>query len=582
MAGEPMDIWWPVEGSVIKGTQPLKALLPNRAIDAYAMFWQVDRDRLNPMDSNYEGWPHKEATVDFSGWNWKGNGPYLITFTAKDSSGNVISERSVNITIESAASAPVQTVSLVSATLAESSASVTTEATLTKSSVPAISTVTETSFAVSAPVISVSSVAASVNVWWPVDGVTFSGEQPLKAELVGVPLADYNMYWQVETGSLNFMPDSYVDAPHKETKINLSGWDWKGAGPYRMNFIAKDKSGKVLSEKAVYVKIGTFAMPGTTAVTEPVAQPAPVPADTQVQAVSTGAATAQGNPFGGAKLYVNPYGDAKKQADAWRTSRPADAAFMDKLAAQPETFWMGGWNKDIEKETAGMVTLAKGQGALPVFVAYNIPYRDCGQFSAGGVATADAYRTWIRGMANGIGGNKAVVILEPDALTLTDCLSSDQRNERFNLIKDAISTLKSKGAAVYLDAGHARWVEPNEMAKRLTSAGIAKADGFSLNTSNFIADAESVSYGEKISAATGGKHFLIDSGRNGNGTNGEWCNPWGRALGRKPTAQTGSSLVDAFLWVKGPGGSDGNCNGGPNAGIWFPEYALQLVKNANW
>jgi endoglucanase len=38
--------------------------------------------------------------------------------------------------------------------------------------------------------------------------------------------------------------------------------------------------------------------------------------------------------------------------------------------------------------------------------------------------------------------------------------------------------------------------------------------------------------------------------------------------------------VDAYLWVKQPGASDGTCRAGaPPAGHWWPEYALQLVRN---
>ena len=43
---------------------------------------------------------------------------------------------------------------------------------------------------------------------------------------------------------------------------------------------------------------------------------------------------------------------------------------------------------------------------------------------------------------------------------------------------------------------------------------------------------------------------------------------------RRPTAQTGDPLVDALLWIKRPGESDGACNGGPPAGTWWPEDAL--------
>ena len=50
-------------------------------------------------------------------------------------------------------------------------------------------------------------------------------------------------------------------------------------------------------------------------------------------------------------------------------------------------------------------------------------------------------------------------------------------------------------------------------------------------------------------------------------------------LGRDPTTDTGQGLVDAFLWVKEPGTSDGTCRGGPAAGQWRPQYALELARN---
>jgi endoglucanase len=84
----------------------------------------------------------------------------------------------------------------------------------------------------------------------------------------------------------------------------------------------------------------------------------------------------------------------------------------------------------------------------------------------------------------------------------------------------------------------------------------------------------------------GGKHFVIDTSRNGNGpyTQGDpaqrWCNPPGRALGETPTTKTADPLVDAYLWIKRPGESDGTCKGGPKAGEWWASYALALAENS--
>jgi endoglucanase len=32
------------------------------------------------------------------------------------------------------------------------------------------------------------------------------------------------------------------------------------------------------------------------------------------------------------------------------------------------------------------------------------------------------------------------------------------------------------------------------------------------------------------------------------------------------------------LWIKPPGESDGPCNGGPAAGAWWPDAAIELTR----
>lgn len=301
-----------------------------------------------------------------------------------------------------------------------------------------------------------------------------------------------------------------------------------------------------------------------------------------VRAQAQTASQAFVNLFSNTRLYVDPSSPARRQADAWRRSRPADAALMDKIAEQPLAQWVGGWNLDIGREVSASVSRITGARALPVFVAYNIPGRDCGLYSAGGADGSDAYRRWIREFADGIGNRRAVVILEPDALSGMSCLSPALQQERINLIHDAVRVLKAKGAAVYIDAGHARWVPAPEMANRLNRAGIADANGFSLNISNFLSTSVNIAYGTEVSRRVGGKHFIIDTSRNGQNLTsaGNWCNPRGQRLGTAPTTRTGNPLVDAFLWIKTPGESDGTCNGGPAAGRWWAEYALGLAGGA--
>ncbi len=169
---------------------------------------------------------------------------------------------------------------------------------------------------------------------------------------------------------------------------------------------------------------------------------------------------------------------------------------------------------------------------------------------------------------------------------MADCLSGSARQERFDLIRYAVDTLTANPAtAVYVDAGHSRWVNADEMAARLNQVGVGKTRGFSLNTANFFTTGEEIGYGDAISAQTGGAHYVIDTSRNGAGpVEGDsmyWCNPSGRALGVRPTTDTGNGHIDAFLWVKRPGESDGSCGRGePGAGRFINQYAINLARNA--
>lgn len=299
------------------------------------------------------------------------------------------------------------------------------------------------------------------------------------------------------------------------------------------------------------------------------------------------AKTPQDNPFVGAKLWVDPDSVARGLAKRWKNERPEDAALMAKLGEQPAAIWVGDWVPNVESfMTRQMRRMARG-GHLPVFVLYNIPKRDCGAYSAGGVEDSAAYRKWISAVARGIGNGKAVILLEPDALPLLDkCLSPEDQKERLALIRWTVATFATLGNTyVYLDAGHSDWQPAPEMAKRLNAAGIANATGFSLNVSNYKWTKDLIAFGSQVSAQTGGKPFLIDTSRNGAGpppaagdSEGSWCNPDGRATGAPPTADTGNPIVHAFLWVKKPGESDGECNGGPKAGQWWTEMALGLAK----
>ncbi len=90
--------------------------------------------------------------------------------------------------------------------------------------------------------------------------------------------------------------------------------------------------------------------------------------------------------------------------------------------------------------------------------------------------------------------------------------------------------------------------------------------------------ADETAYARRVLAALGGRPgpgAVIDTSRNGNGAPkaGEWCDPAGRAPGRTPTTVTGLARIDAYLWVKLPGESDG-CKG--PAGSFTPGLRVRV------
>ncbi|MFJ9909327.1 glycoside hydrolase family 6 protein [Streptomyces sp. NPDC101152] len=375
------------------------------------------------------------------------------------------------------------------------------------------------------------------------------------------------------------------------------------------------------------------------------------------------------------KFYVDPHSKAAKQALVDLGNGDLENAVnMARLASWPQAEWFTeGTPDEVRVKAQQLVHRARAVHRTPVLVAYDIPGRDCSQYSSGGAASSAAYRQWIDAFAAGIGGDKALVVVEPDGLANlpSDCgPATDPTGElttaRIADLAYAVKTLKARPrTAVYLDAGNVQWRAVGDIAQRLHNAGVQYGDGFALNVSNMHPTDHNARYGTWIAKclwfATEGPeqarghtdwcasqyyssaapndgapgnsvsptdpttwrwtdawfdqnvgtppagelhHFVIDTSRNGLGAwtpepgkySGDpepWCNAPGRGLGPRPTADTGVPLVDAYLWIKTPGESDGSCTrntGGtidpeygivdPPAGAWWPDQAHTLARNA--
>jgi len=355
----------------------------------------------------------------------------------------------------------------------------------------------------------------------------------------------------------------------------------------------------------------------------------------------TGAVAASAGPTGrtlapNTQFYVDNSNKVYDQALALlKAGMFQDAATLANLASWPVGQWFTGGDSPAQVRTgvAALMKKAKIKRQVPVIVAYNVPGRDCSQYSAGGAATTAEYEAWIDGLASGIGSGQAVVILEPDGIALSpdNCGgTAEQQAARNTEISYAVDKLTLQPrASVYIDAGHSSWHAVGDIAQRMLTAGLAHAQGFFLNVSNYRTNDELIRYGTMVSkcvwylqntaGATGDQcanqwwpaadadswyashvpadaaltHFVIDTSRNGQGPwtppagvysdPQDWCNPPARGVGVRPTANTGVPLVDAYLWVKVPGESDGSCTRG-TAGPGDPEYggAVDPAAGAFW
>lgn len=260
------------------------------------------------------------------------------------------------------------------------------------------------------------------------------------------------------------------------------------------------------------------------------------------------------------------------------------------------------------------------------------------------------------------------VVIEPDSLPNlvtnlgnTKCGSGGTKESYRKGIKFAVEKLSAacNKASLYVDAAHGRWlgwdVNTDGFIKEIKALKITdKIRGFSTNVANYnpvgqkcpnvgtcresasgkhpccrtdpckMASQYNAGHTEinyvqqlrarfKMAIPRFSPHFIIDTARASTRNNlafcQTWCNPRDMGLGPLPTTRTGDpSAVDAYVWIKIPGESDGctqtlpngkmcprfdfSCgssssigskNGeprAPEAGDWFNFQVRQLTKNA--
>jgi endoglucanase len=298
--------------------------------------------------------------------------------------------------------------------------------------------------------------------------------------------------------------------------------------------------------------------------------------------VWTSAGTADGRtPHPGMALAVV----ADTQAGEAASSAPDGSVEQEAaayLAAMPTAAWLNPEEYGVTAVKARVDELAaeaRAQSAALTIVVYGLPGRDCGEYSAGGLPPEE-YRAWTHQIGLGLEAASdlpAIVVLEPDSLAQAP--QCGNVSDRVTQLRGAVDELSGSGASIYLDAGHSNWLPADEMAGLLRQAGVERVRGFATNVSNYNLLSDEVAYAHRLSELLDGAHAVIDTSRSGAGSDGEWCNPPERRVG-DAGGSTGDDVVDVNLWIKAPGESDGECNGGPAAGAWWPEAAVELTRDA--
>src|SRR5574341_284328 len=197
-------------------------------------------------------------------------------------------------------------------------------------------------------------------------------------------------------------------------------------------------------------------------------------------------------------------GAMEQIADLTASGNQADASLIKVMIETSQAVWFTrGTPKSVQQAVRNTVQRAADKDTVPVLVAYNLPFRDCARFSAGGATSMTEYKAWIDGFAAGIGNAQAVVILEPDGLGIIPWYNpfgdrdtwvtnpnyegcqpkeadpATAAADRFVMLNYAVDKLKENpDTFVYLDGTHSAWLSAGDAADRLIQAGVAEADGF--------------------------------------------------------------------------------------------------------
>ncbi|KAH7359758.1 cellobiohydrolase-like protein II precursor [Pyrenochaeta sp. MPI-SDFR-AT-0127] len=389
---------------------------------------------------------------------------------------------------------------------------------------------------------------------------------------------------------------------------------------------------------------GLFSAALASAITGAFALPSPVengPITARAAAACATPVTLSGNPFASRSIYANKFYASEVNSAAAAITNSALAASAKKVASVGTFLWIDTRAKIAVVED-GIKDVPCNQ--IAALVIYDLPGRDCAAKASNGelaVGEINVYKTQyidpIVTILKKYPNTAIALVIEPDSLpnlvtniNLQTC--KDSASGYREGVAYALKQLNLPNVAMYIDAGHGGWLGWNdnlkpgaqELASVYKNAGspkqvrgiatnVAGWNAYDLTPGEFSKDSDaqwnkaqneklyvSLFSPELVSAGMPGQ-AIIDTGRNAvQGLRkawGNWCNINGAGFGVRPTGSTGNSLVDAFVWVKPGGESDGTSDTSatrydsfcgkeesfkpsPEAGQWNQAYFEMLLKNA--
>ncbi|KAH7122489.1 cellobiohydrolase-like protein II precursor [Dendryphion nanum] len=392
--------------------------------------------------------------------------------------------------------------------------------------------------------------------------------------------------------------------------------------------------------KGLYTALVASAISGAFAAPSPIEKGSVTARAVAAKACAT-AVTLSGNPFASRTLHANAFYSSEVVAAASAIPDAAVAAKALKVANIGTFQWIDTRAK-IDIVEAALTDIPCDH--IVGLVIYDLPGRDCAAKASNGelaVGELNVYKTQyidpIVALFKKYPKVAIALVIEPDSLpnlvtNIDKQACKDSASGYREGVAYALKSLNLPNIIMYIDAGHGGWLGWNdnlkpgakELAQVYKNAGSPKqVRGVATNVAGW--NAYDLSPGEFSKAtdaqwnkAQNEKEFIrlfspelksagmpsqaiIDTGRNGvQGLRkewGNWCNINGAGFGTRPTGTTGNTLVDAFVWVKPGGESDGTSDTSatrydsfcgkeesfkpsPEAGAWHQEYFEMLVKNA--